>query len=316
MTEEIYDVIIIGGGPAGLSAAQYAARSQLKTVVLDKSPAAGALALSSRIENYPGLIEPVTGSQLLAVFRNQAVKFGAEYVETKVIGARLDGEIKEVQASDETYRGKTVIIATGAMGRTPGIKGEKEFIGRGVCYCAVCDAAIFGGQTVCVIGNSEEALKETDVIARFAKKVYLISPSKKLKLPDGPPLLNTEKLHIMTGCRALSIEGDKIVEKVKVQNIDTGEEYDIPTNGVFIYLHGSKPIVDFLNSAVDLSDEQCILTNRMMETSIEGVYAAGDVSCTEVRQVVVATANGCMAALSAEKYIHHRKRRKYDWTKH
>ncbi len=316
MTEELYDVIIIGGGPAGLSAAQYAARSQLKTVVLDKSPAAGALALSSKIENYPGMIEPMTGSQLLDIFHNQAIKFGAEYVETKVIGTQLEGEIKEVHALDKTYRGKTVIIAAGSMGRTPSIKGEKEFIGKGVCYCAVCDAALFNGQTVCVIGYSEEALKETDVIARFAKEVYLISPSKKFKVRDGYMPLPSEKLHIMTGYRVLSIEGDKVVEKIRIQNIDTGEEQDIPTNGVFVYLYGSKPIVDFLNSAVNLSNEQCILTNKMMETSLDGVYAAGDVSCVEVRQVVVAAANGCMAALSAEKYIHRRIRRKYDWTKY
>jgi len=315
MNEEIYDVIIIGGGPAGLSAAQYSSRAKLKTIVLDKSPAAGALASSSKIENYPGLSEPLTGKQLLDIFRNQAIKFGSEYTETKVSGVKLNGEIKEVEALDKAYKGKTVIIATGSMGRTASISGEKEFLGKGVCYCAICDAAIFFEQTVCVIGDSEEALKEAGIISRFASKVYLISPSKTLHSDDDHPTLSAPNLNLMTGYRVLSIEGNDIVEKITVKNIESGEEQDIPTNGVFIYLHGNKPIVDFLGNSVELSDEFCVDADKMMETSIPGVYAAGDVVCTEVRQVVTAASNGCLAALSAEKYIHHRKRRKYDWGK-
>lgn len=314
MTEELYDVIIIGGGPAGLSAAQYASRAKLKTIVLDKSQAAGALAFSSRIENYPGLPEPVTGKDLLDTFRNQAIKFGAEYVETRVIGVKLEGEIKEVSALDKTYKGKTLIIATGAMGRAASIKGEKEFLGKGVCYCAICDAAIFFDQTVCVIGDSEEALKETGVVAKFASKVYLISPSKTLKLSEHPPF-DTSKVTIMSGYRVMSIEGNSIVENVKVRSVESNEEQDIQTNGVFVYLHGNKPIVDFLGGSVELSEESCVSTNKMMETSIPGIFAAGDVICTEIRQVVTAASNGCIAALSAEKFIHHRKRMKYDWAK-
>jgi thioredoxin reductase (NADPH) len=315
MNEELYDVIIIGGGPAGLSAAQYSSRAKLKTIVLDKSPAAGALASSSKIENYPGLSEPLTGKQLLDIFRSQAIKFGAEYAETKVAGVKLNGEIKEVEALDKTYKGKTVIIATGSMGRSASISGEKEFLGKGVCYCAICDAAIFFEQTVCVIGDSEEALNEAGIITRFASKVYLISPSKTLHAADDHPALSTPNLNVMTGYRVLSIEGNDIVKKIRVKNIESGDEQDIPTNGVFIYLHGNKPIVDFLGNSVELSEEFCVYANKMMETSIPGVYAAGDVVCTEVRQVVTAASNGCLAALSAEKYIHHRKRRKYDWAK-
>ncbi len=313
MTEEIYDVVIIGGGPAGLTAAQYSARSNLRTIVLDKSPTAGALAFTSKIENYPGLPEPVSGKELLDIFRSQAVAFGVEYVETQVAGVKLEEEIKEVIAMDKTYRGRTVIIATGAMGRKPGIKGEKELLGKGVSYCAICDAAFYKGMTVCVIGDSEEAVKEAGLLTRFAGMVYLISPSKKLKVDH--PDLSSDKLNIIAGHRVVSIEGDDVVKGIILHNIDTGEEREMPMDGVFIYLHGSRPIVDYLNHVVDLSDEKCILTDRMMETSIPGVYTAGDVTCVEVRQVVVAAAYGCIAALSAEKYLHHRKRRKYDWAK-
>jgi thioredoxin reductase (NADPH) len=315
MTEVVYDVIIIGGGPAGLSAAQYAARAKLKTIVLDKSSGAGALAISGRIENYPGLTEPVTGKQLLATFRDQAVRFGAEYIESKVIGTKLDGDIKEVYALDNTYLGKTIIIATGSMGRTASIKGEKEFLGKGVSYCALCDAAFFKNMAVCVIGDNEEALKEAEILTRFASKVFLISPSKKPGHFGPHPILEAPNLTVMTGYQTVSIEGDKVVERLRVRKTDSSEEQEITADGVFIYLHGNQPVIDFLGSSVSLGSDCCIDTNKMMETSIPGVYAAGDVSCTEVRQVVIATANGCIAALSAEKFVRGRKRRKLDWAK-
>jgi len=312
---DIYDVVIIGGGPAGLSAAQYAARARLKTIVLDKSPTAGALAFATKIENYPGLSEPVSGKELLEIFRSQAKRFGAEYVETLVVGVKLEDEVKEVYTMDKTYKGKTVIIATGAMGRRPGIKGEKEFLGKGVSYCAVCDGAFFKNTTVCVVGDSEEALKEARILKRFAKAIYLIAPSKKFQVPAHYQEIISEELRLITGYRVVAIEGDEVVKKIRIQDIDTGKEKEIQTEGVFIYLHGNKPVVDFLGSALDLSDRGCIITNKMMETSIPGVFAAGDVTCVEVRQVVVAAAHGCIAALSAERYLHHRKKRRYDWAK-
>jgi thioredoxin reductase (NADPH) len=313
MTEDIYDVIIIGGGPAGLTAAQYSARSSLRTIVLDKSPTAGALAFTSKIENYPGLPEPVSGRELLDIFRMQAEKFGAEYVETQVVGVKLEEEIKEVFTMDMTYKGKTVIIASGAMGRKASIKGEKELLGKGVSYCAICDAAFYKGMTVCVVGDSEEAIKEAGLLTGFAGSVYLISPSKEIKLDH--PALSSDKLSVIKGHRVVSIEGDDSVKGIMLHNIETGEEREMPMDGVFIYLYGSKPIVDYLNFSVELSDEMCILTDKMMEASIPGVYTAGDVTCVEVRQVVVAASYGCIAALSAEKFLHNRKRRKYDWSK-
>lgn len=314
MEEVLYDVIIIGGGPAGLSAAQYAARSNLKTIVIDKSQTAGALAFASKIENYPGLVEPLTGKELLDIFRRQAIRFGAELIEAQVVGVRLEGEIKEVYTMDATYKGKAVIIATGAMGRKPTIKGEKEFLGRGVSYCAICDAAFFKGKTVCVIGDSEEAVKEAGLLTGFAERVYLISPSKRLKVEEDHPVLKKANLKVLSGYTVTSIEGDDVVKRIKMVDHNNIES-TLELAGVFVYLHGSKPVVDFLGEAVELSEEECVVTNRMMETSIPGVFAAGDVTCTEVRQVVIAAANGCVAALSADKYIHHRRRRRYDWAK-
>ncbi|BCB95373.1 thioredoxin reductase [Dissulfurispira thermophila] len=312
MSGDLYDVIIIGGGPAGLSAAQYASRAKLKTVVIDKSSTSGALAFASLIENYPGICEPMTGKELLNIFRRQAIDFGAEYVEAQVIGVSLEGEVKHVFTMDKTYEGKTVIIATGSMGRKPTIRGEAEFLGRGVSYCAVCDAAFFKGKIVCVLGDSEEALKEAGYLTKFAETVYLISPSKKLKVYSEHPSLNIQNLKIILGSTVTSIEGDELVEKIRLKDTD-GNESVIELSGVFVYLHGSKPVIDFLQGAVEISEDECVATNKMMETNIPGVFSAGDVTCTEVRQVVVAAAHGCIAALSAEKYIFHRKRRRYDW---
>lgn len=312
MSLELYDVIIIGGGPAGLSAAQYAARSNLKTIVLDKSSTAGALAFTSRIENYPGFPDPLSGKELLDIFRDQALRFGAEYIEAQVVGVRLDGEIKEVYTFDNAYQGKTIIIATGSMGRKPAIKGEAEFLGKGVSYCAICDAAFFRGKTVGVIGDSEEAVKEAGMLTRFAETVYLISPSKKLKVDDDHPTLKIQNLKVLTGLSVRSIEGSDVIERIRLADIEH-KESELEVSGVFVYLHGSKPVVDFLGDSIEKSEEECIIANKMMETSIPGVFAAGDVACTEVRQVVIAASNGCIAALSAEKFIHHRKRRKFDW---
>jgi len=309
----IYDVVIIGGGPAGLTAAQYASRAKLRTVILDKSATAGALAYSSKIENYPGLTKPVPGKELLNMMRMQAIGFGAEYIETQVVGVNLAGDIKEVIAVARTYSGKTVILATGSMGRKPSIKGEEEFLGRGVSYCAICDAAFFKGKIVCIIGNSEEAIKEAGVLARFAETVYFISPAPKLKVNDNP-ILKEPNIKVLLGYTVTSIEGKEVVEKIRM--VDTGNKVsELELAGVFIYLYGSKPITDFLPDVLDTDKDGCIQVTPLKETSVPGVFAAGDVTCTEVRQVVVAASDGCISALSAEKYISQRKGLRIDWGK-
>ncbi|MFC1770124.1 NAD(P)/FAD-dependent oxidoreductase [Nitrospirota bacterium] len=314
MSEDIYDVVIIGGGPGGLAAAQYASRAKLKTVVIDKSSTAGALAFTDKIENYPGFPEPIAGVELLKNFRDQATRFGAEYYDDKqVIGVSLEGDVKEVFTMEESYKGKTVIIATGSMGRKATIEGEAEFLGHGVSYCAICDANFFRGKIVCVIGNSEEAAKEAGLLCKFAEKVYLISPTKELKVESDHHAFDHENLEVLKGHMVKKIRGDEIVEGVEMIT-DEGEKF-LELHGVFVYMQGSQPIVDFLNGVLEASDNGCLVADKDMMTSIAGVYAVGDVRCVEVRQVALAAADGCLAALSAEQFINKRNKKKSDWVK-
>lgn len=312
-SQDIYDVIVIGGGPAGLTAAQYASRAKLKTLVLDKSPTAGALAYSSKIENYPGLTNPLPGKELLDIMRQQAINFGAEYIETQVVNINLLEETKTVMTMNSDYSSKTMIIATGSMGRKPSIKGEEAFLGKGVSYCAICDAAFYRGLKVCVIGSSEEAIKEAGILTRFAETVYLISPAAKLP-GDEQTVLQAPNLKVLFGHTVTEVEGTDFVERIRMLDQDK-KEASLELAGVFVYLHGNKPVTDFLLGALEAGEDGCISVDRYMETSIPGVFAAGDVTCTEIRQVVVATSQGCLAALSAEKYLSKRKKLRMDWGK-
>ena len=202
--------------------------------------------------------------------RQQAIAFGAEYRETQVVGVNVVDETKEAITMDMGYSGKTMIIATGSMGRKPGIKGEGEFLGRGVSYCAICDAAFYRGLKVCVIGNSEEAIKEAGVLTRFAETVYLISPTAKLASGDHP-VLQEPNVKVLSGYKVTAIEGGEVVERIKMLDPE-GKEAELELAGVFVYLHGNKPVVDFLFGALDAGEDGCIPINSMMETSIPGCF--------------------------------------------
>ena len=293
-----------------MSAALYAARSKLKTVVLDKNPTAGALGSTDKIENYPGIPERMKGSELLSMFREQAQKFGALIEQTQVMGVNFGKDIKEVMTSNKTYYGKTVIIATGSMGRNPSIKGEAEFTGKGVSYCAACDAPFFTGMDVAVIGDINEILEEIDSIAKFARTIYVIPRKRVTREQDE--ILNIPHLEVMNCC-VTEIVGTRTVEGIRIMK--EKEEQILNVSGAFIFLHGRNPITDFLYGAVDITDQGCIKVNKDdMSTSVEGVYAVGDVTCKEFRQVVIAAAEGCIAALSADRYINKRKQVRPQWS--
>jgi thioredoxin reductase (NADPH) len=310
----LYDVGIIGGGPAGLSAAIYAARAGLNTVVLDKNPTAGALGITDKIENYPGILHAIAGKDLVFTFRQQAERFGATVLQTQVYGVNFQQDPKEILGMEDTYRAKTIIIATGAMGRKPTLPGEAELLGRGVSYCAVCDAAFYRDQEVAVIGEMGEVEAELDLIAKFASKVYLFLRGKQPTPEQMKLLQNNPKIILMLNHRLINIFGDGTVEGI-VTAEGALEEKILNVKGVFVYLHGNSPIVDFLADAVELTPIGCIKVNKDdMSTSVEGVYAVGDITCKEIRQAVVAAAEGCTAALSADKYLHQRQKARSLWS--
>jgi len=311
---EPYDVVVIGGGPAGLTAAIYAARANLKTVVLDKHPKAGALGMTQRIENYPGIPEPISGAELLEILRRQAIQFGAEYVQAQVTGADLLKDPKEIFSSAGTFYGRTVIIATGAMGHKPSIPGEAKLVGKGVSYCAVCDAPFFAGKDVAVIGDNDEALEELAFVSRFAKTVYLISHHKEPKA--SPEVVERARqlsnIVWLMNTRVVAIEGEEKVTGIIIEREGVRER--LPVAGVFVYLLGTKPVTDFLNGQVELTPQGCIKVDPETKmTNVPGVFAVGDVTCKEIRQAVIAAAEGAIAALEADKFLRKRTKARSDW---
>ncbi len=314
--EELYDVVIIGAGPAGTTAAIYTARGGLKTVVLYRAEGDGALGVTQKIENYPGVPGPVSGFELLQIMRDQAKSFGAEFVRGKVIATDFSDEVKKVFTIDgREFRGRSVIVASGAMERTNKFKGEEEFLGRGVSYCGVCDAAFFKDQPVAVIGEDDYAIEEAEFISRFASRVYFLVPGSRIKARDElvEDLRSRENIEILTRHRVLEIMGDQAVKGIRVKDVEGGSEKEIPLNGVFVFLGGTKPSVDFLMGQVEMTGDYCIVVNEEMMTSVPGVFAAGDVLCISIKQAVIAAADGCKAALAVDKFLSGKKKITSQW---
>ncbi len=308
----IFDVIIIGGGPAGASAAIYASRANLKTLVLDKSTTSGALGMTHKIANYPGVIDEISGEELLSRMHTQAKGFGAQFIKTKVQGVRLgdDGEKLVYTNTGEVYSAKSLILSTGGMGKSKSIPGEDELLGKGVSYCATCDAAFYRDATTAVAGSNEEAVEEAIVLARFAKTVYLLNPSNSFKISDEllTELEQTKNISIHYKSKIKRVNGDFSVQSV---TLNSGEELDV--DGVFLYLTGSKPIIDYLTGLLKTSNDACLIVNENFETSVPGIFAIGDILCRDVKQVIVAASEGAIAGLNVDKYLRGRKKVKADY---
>jgi len=310
-----YDVIIIGGGPAGASAAIYTARAALNTLVVDKGLTSGALGMTGKIVNYPGVPEEISGGELVARIRAQAEGFGARFVQDKVLTTRLHGEIKEIHGGKGVYRSRAVIVATGSMGRPQAIPGEERLVGRGVSYCATCDGAFFRDREVAVAGGNDEALEEALFLTRFARRVHLLVPTSE---PKASPRVVAEISHhpqveIYLATRLREVVGEQQVEGVVVAPAK-GEAQRIPVAGVFIYLQGGRPITDFLEDQFPAMETGCLMVDEAMQTSIPGVFAAGDVLCHHLKQAVIAAAEGARAAMAVERYLSGRDRLRPDWS--
>lgn len=312
----VYDVVIIGAGPAGASAAIYTSRAELRTLVIDKGLTAGALGITSKIANYPGLTEEISGEELLDRMRGQARSFGAEFISDKVIGVDILSETKIIYGNQGIYNGRAVIIATGSMGRGTRVKGEDELLGRGVSYCATCDAAFFRAQDVTVAGNSDEAIEEALFLTRFVNRVHFLCPTPELKAPQHlvDEIKANEKVTLYPAASLKEIIGRDKVEAVRYA-LRGQPEQTLPVTGAFIYLQGGKPITDFLSGQLELNENGCLRVDGEYHTAVPGVYAVGDLLCSHVKQAVVAAADGAVAAMAVEKTLRGRKQVTVDWSK-
>jgi len=308
MTDQptVHDVIVIGSGPAGYTAAIYTARAQLKPVVFEGSSFGGALMTTTEVENYPGFRSGITGPELMDEMREQALRFGADLQMEDVESVSLDGPVKEVvTAGGETYRARAVILAMGAASRYLGVPGEQELLGRGVSSCATCDGFFFKDQAIAVIGGGDSAMEEATFLTRFARSVTLVHRrdefrASKIMLERARA---NEKITFLTNTTIVAVEGDTTVTGLRVRDTLTGEESTLPVTGVFVAI-GHDPRSALVRDAVELDSEGYVLVrDRSTATSVDGVFAAGDLVDHTYRQAITAAGSGCSAAIDAERWL-------------
>ena len=302
--EQIYDVLIIGGGPAGYTAALYAARAGFDTLVLEKMCVGGQMALTGDIENYPGFDEGVDGFNLGEKMLNGAERFGAKTQYDEVLSVHFSENIKKVVAVGGEYYGRTVIIATGADPRKLGLIKEDELIGRGVHYCAHCDGRFYKDKTVVVVGGGNSAAADALYLSRLAKKVYLVHRRDTLRATKvyHEPLFKAQNIEFIWNSTVDELLDNDRVNGVKLRNVKTGEITSLDCDGVFVSI-GRKPTTEFLGGAVDLDENGYIIADETTKTNVPGVYAVGDVRQKALRQVVTAVADGAVAVHFAEEYL-------------
>ncbi|WP_462361038.1 NAD(P)/FAD-dependent oxidoreductase [Parvimonas micra] len=305
----MYDCIIIGAGPAGISAGIYAARASMKTIIIEKGIPGGLIAKTDEIANYPGVEDVPTGSELIERMIKQAKSFGAEFITDTVVNVYLSGTTKVVYGENDIYEGKSVIIATGSNPRLLNVPGEKEFTGKGIAYCATCDAPFFQDLDIYVVGSGEAAVEEAMYLTKFGRSVTLLVRKDKLSVAKSieEKALKCEKLKIMWNVEVESFEGTSLLGAMNIVNNKTGEKTKIVPRegdmifGVFIFV-GYIPESSLIEGKIE-TDRNYIVSDETMRTSVEGVFVAGDVRVKELRQVVTAVNDGAIAAINARKYV-------------
>ncbi len=310
MKEDKYDIVIIGGGPAGLTAGLYVQRAQMKAILIEKGLPGGQVLLTEAIENYPGFPEGITGRKLMEKMKKQACKIGLEIVRDEVVEIKTqeggkEGRVFHLASADgREYTALSLIISTGATWRHLGVPGEDKFQGKGVSYCATCDGPLFKNKKVVVVGGGDKAAEEAIYLTRFASEVTLIHRRDRLRAAKilQTAFRRSKKIKLCLGSVVTSIEGGKTVEKVKVKNVKDGGEKDIECQGIFIFI-GITPNSSLIKDKVGLDEQGYIITDNDMQASAEGIFACGDVRKKTLQQIVVAAGEGAQAASSAQKYV-------------
>jgi thioredoxin reductase (NADPH) len=300
----VYDVAVIGAGPAGLTAALYAARARLSTVVVEKMFPGGQAALTDIIENYPGFTEGISGIQLADAMKRQAERFGAEFTNGDVERIEKNDDLFTVFLKGESIKAKTVILAAGAQPRKLGVKGEKEFTGRGISYCATCDGAFYKDKPIAVVGGGDTAIQEALYLTRFASEIYVIHRRDQLRATKvlQERAFKNEKIKFVWDSVVKEIKGEGTVDEVVVENVKTGKLDSLRVDGIFIAI-GHIPNTDFVKDLVQLNEQDYVITDAYMATNVPGIFAAGDMRQKDLRQVVTAVSDGAIAAVEAGKYL-------------
>lgn len=308
MEKKIYDVMIVGGGGAGLTAALYTSRANLSTILFEKLVSGGQIASTDLVENYPGFTDGILGSEIALKMEAQAVRYGTQMVFEEVKSLSRKGEIFEAVTAETSYAARAVILAMGASFRTIGVPHEKELTGKGVSYCATCDGAFFKGKKVLAVGGGDSALQEGIFLTRFAERVTIIHRRDKLR---ASPILQERaktnpKISFVWDAVVDKIEGEKKVEAVLLKNVKTGETQKIPTDGIFVFI-GHDPNSGLAKDFVALDQEGYVVTDVSLATSVPGVFAAGEIRHGAVRQLVAACGEGCAAALAVQAFLDDRR---------
>lgn len=302
------DVIIIGTGPSGLTAAIYAARANLKPLIIEGYQPGGQLTTTTEVENFPGFKEGILGPELMEEMRAQAERFGAEFISGEATKVELSGNSKVVWVDDDKYEAKTVIISTGAKANLMGLESEQEYMGKGVSTCATCDGFFFKDKVICVVGGGDSAMEEANYLTKFASKVYLIHRREGFRASKimVDKVKANEKVEMVLNSTVEDIYGQPFVEGVKIKNKVSGEVTDLKLDGVFVAI-GHTPNTALFKDQLDLDENGYILTSKekitLSHTNIEGVFACGDVQDHRYQQAVTAAGSGCVAALDAEHYL-------------
>jgi thioredoxin reductase (NADPH) len=313
MSENIRELIIIGGGPAGYTAALYAARANLEPLVIEGFQWGGQLMITSDVENYPGYVEGVLGPEMMKDFRRQAERFGAEFISDDVTRVDFSERPFRVYVGDEEHRAEAVIVATGANARQLGLESERKLQGRGVSYCAVCDAAFFREKETVVVGGGDSAMEEATFLTKFADKVTVVHRREDFRASQI--MLDraraNEKIDWVTNAVVDEVVGDNAVTAVRTRDVNTHEVSEIPADGVFVAI-GHDPNTELFVGQLDMDEHGYLLTHDGTSTNVEGVFAAGDVVDHTYRQAITAAGMGSMAALDAERWLSAREGHPYE----
>jgi thioredoxin reductase (NADPH) len=299
-----YEVIIIGGGPAGLTAGLYTSRARLHTLLIESALFGGQMTTTETIDNYPGFPEGVTGDELSRLMEEQAKRFGMETDSGEVVEVKLEGDHKVVRTDESTYHCETLIVCTGTEYRKLEVPGEKEFAGKGVSYCATCDGAFFKDSQIIVVGGGDSALTEALFLTKFVKELTIIHRRDALRATKiyQEKALSNPKIKFLWNSVVKEIKGDTVVRAVVVKNVKTGEITEFPTDGAFLFV-GLLPRTQFLKGLVQMDEAGYIITNDNCETSVKGIFAAGDCRKKLLRQIATGVGDGATAAFAAEKYL-------------